>query len=110
PASSPSVLGVGGTEIDGSGAERTWGVRGGAGGGGSSESLDKPAYQVGVGPSAGDGARDEPDVSALAGSPGVEVYTHGPAVGAAAPRGAAMWAHIDQSRGGGGLPRGMESL
>jgi kumamolisin len=108
PASSPYAIGVGGTQIDPAGSgtgEVAWdswgGEFSGAGGGGASESLDKPAYQNGVTPN--DGARDEPDVSALGGPPGVEVFLNGKAIpiggtSAAAPMWAGMWALLAQGK------------
>ena len=119
PASSPSIIGVGGTQIAFNGTEVVWGGGrnpNGGGGSGISESNDKPAYQMGLNPFANDGARHEPDVSALAGAPGVEIYLKGQTTvaegtSAAAPIWAGVWAVIDQVKGGGkGLPNGMESL
>ena len=86
---------------------------GGATGGGVSESLDKPAYQTGVTPA--DGARDEPDVSALAGAPGVVVYLDGAAGGfggtsAATPMWAGMWALIAQAKGLTSVSNGLEQI
>jgi subtilase family serine protease len=116
PASSPYAVGVGGTQVDNTNGtsptfEVTWGGNGG-GGGGASESFDKPAYQMTVTPN--DNSRDEPDVSALAGSPGVSCGgCFGPVEGtsAATPMWAGIWALIDQAKGGGkGLPMGLESL
>jgi kumamolisin len=106
PASSPDVIGVGGTQLDqNSGAEVAWddwtAMIPGAGGGGVSESLDKPDYQKGATPS--DNARDEPDVAALAGAPFIGVYVMGlpfanPIAGtsAAAPIWASSWALVEQ--------------
>jgi kumamolisin len=114
PASSPFAVGVGGEQLASDGSEQAWGEKGGGGGGGGpSESFDKPAYQMGVTPD--DGARDEPDVVALAGYPGVMQIANGKLTGsagtsAAAPMWAAMWALIDQSQGGKGLPTGLENL
>lgn len=108
PSSSPNVIGVGGTEIDATNTEKPWdgwgGNLNGAAGGGASESIDKPAYQNGVGPGAGDGARDVPDVSALAGLPGVAIFQLGgeSAIGgtsAATPMWAGMWAVLAQNKG-----------
>jgi subtilase family serine protease len=118
PASSPFVVGVGGEQVSAQGAEQAWGGPnggGGGGGGGQSESFDKPAFQAGVGPFANDGARDEPDVAALAGPPGVTIIAGGmpntvEGTSAAAPMWAGMWALIDQARGGKGLPSGLEQL
>ncbi len=52
---------------------------GGAGGGGQSLYFKKPAFQIGVGPEASDGARDVPDLAleAASGTPGVAVYDCG---------------------------------
>jgi kumamolisin len=121
PASSPSAIGVGGTQLNGT-TEEVW-YQGGfpplfpssSGGGGASESFDKPSYQAGVGPGANDGARDEPDVAALAGSPGVSIVQGGKTnaaegTSAAAPIWAGVWALIDQGRGGAGITTAHESL
>jgi subtilase family serine protease len=113
PASAPAVVGVGGTQLDGNDnvTEIVWNSLGtnfaGATGGGVSESLDKPAYQVGVTPN--DGARDEPDVAALAGYPYVTIYmteagstrTTATIAGtsAATPMWAGIWALLGQSNG-----------
>ena len=110
PASSPSVIGVGGTQLTGPN-EVAWGF----GGGGKSEDLDKPAYQAGVGPYPNDGVRDEPDVAALAGGPGVQIVIGGgvniaQGTSAAAPMWAGVWARIDEAKGGTGLPKGIERL
>jgi kumamolisin len=115
PASAPNAVGVGGEQIATDGTEQAWGdpSNGGGGGGGPSETFDKPAYQVGVTPN--DNSRDTPDVVALAGSPGVVQIDSGKptaseGTSAAAPLWAAMWALIDQSQGGKGLPTGLEKL
>jgi len=110
PSSSPYVISVGGTQLGGNGAnpttgETVWGGAG-AGGGGQSEIIAKPAYQMGVGPYPNDGVRDQPDVAALAGGPGVCVYAQGqtfPSEGtsAATPMWAAVWAILDEVKGGG---------
>ena len=50
-------------------------VHGRGAGGGVSESLDKPAYQVGATPA--DSSRDEPDVAAIAGGSGVLIVDQG---------------------------------
>src|SRR6185369_11348168 len=74
PGSSPFAVGVGGTMIGTGGVEVTWNENatgGGAGGGGPSEIFSKPAYQQGKTPA--DGARDTPDLSAIAGGGGVWV-------------------------------------
>ncbi len=106
PAASPYVLGVGGTELS-QNKEVVWGGLG-AGGGGQSQIIVKPSWQQGVGPYPNDGARDVPDISALAGSPGVTtvVGTSGFAsqgTSAAAPIWAGVWAMLDQARGGVGM-------
>ncbi len=115
PASSPYVVGVGGTEVSGT-TEVVWNdnqTGNGAGGGGVSESLDKPAYQTGVTPN--DASRDEPDVSALAGSPGLAIVVNGAAssvggTSAATPIWAGVWALIDQKKGGGGIKDGLTHM
>jgi kumamolisin len=70
PASSPHVLGCGGTRLEPGAAETVWndGTCGGATGGGVSDTFDLPDWQVsaGVPPSANPGAhvgRGVPDVS-----------------------------------------------
>ena len=117
PASSPYVVGVGGTEVKTGTTELVWdwgSTIGGATGGGASESFDKPSFQTGVGPGASDGARDEPDVAALAGGPGVIVYLDGSAAGyggtsAATPMWAGVWA-IEQAKGHKTITNGLETL
>jgi kumamolisin len=116
PASSPYVVGVGGTAINTGTTEIVWdwgGGIGGATGGGPSESLDKPAFQMGVTPA--DGARDEPDVAALAGAPGVIVILDGNTGGfggtsAATPMWAGVWALIEQGKGHKTITNGLETL
>jgi len=120
PASAPWVIGVGGTQLDDNNVEVVWNSFGtnfvGATGGGVSESLDKPAYQVGVTPN--DGARDEPDVAALSGYPYVSVYLAGGtknvlAIGgtsAAAPMWAGIWALLEQKTGGAPITNGHERI
>jgi kumamolisin len=118
PASSPFVVGVGGTQLTSAGVETTWdnwgtGIPGltemGAGGGGASESQDKPDYQQILGSDGktmvtpNDGARDEPDVSALAGPPFINIEVMGvtaPVAGtsAAAPMWAAVWSLVEQGK------------
>ncbi len=71
PASSPYVVGVGGTQVLDATTEMLWD----GSGGGVSESFDKPAYQTGLTPS--DSSRDEPDVAALAGGSGVAIVSNG---------------------------------
>jgi kumamolisin len=121
PASSPFAVGVGGTMLSGAspGSEVAWnedsaGNGALAGGGGPSEMLAKPAFQIGVTPD--DGARDTPDVAALAGAPGVSVLAFGgmayvaKGTSVAAPIWAAVWALVDQGKGGGGLSDGLTRL
>jgi kumamolisin len=113
PASAPWAIGVGGTQLDANGTEVVWntnpgapGVPAGGSGGGASETLVKPDYQAGVTPN--DGARDEPDVAALAGPPDVEVYLSNfglpnnlvPVGGtsAATPVWAGIWALLEQGK------------
>ncbi len=134
PASSPYVVGVGGTQINTAAAagkvatELAWnswsaGMTGipGATGGGASESLDKPAFQMGVTPD--DGARDEPDVSALAGPPYVNIYeealttlgapsaiTQVAGTSAATPMWAGVWALIEQGKSNPTITNGLTEL
>ena len=116
PASSPYVVGVGGTAVNTGTTEVVWDWGGGipgATGGGASESLDKPAFQMGVTPN--DGARDEPDVAALAGAPGVVVILDGSAGGfggtsAATPMWAGAWALLEQGKGHKTITNGLETL
>jgi kumamolisin len=118
PASSPYAVGVGGTMLV-SGVEEAWdedtaGVTPLAGGGGPSEAEPKPAFQVGATPD--DGARDTPDVAAIAGAPGIMLYAFGGSMQAAkgtsvaAPLWAAVWALVDQAKGGTGLGDGLTRL
>ena len=117
PASSPSVIGVGGTQINTGTTEVVWNTNGtanpGAGGGGPSESLDKPAYQVGATPN--DGSRDEPDVAALSGPPYISIVVNGAANGvggtsAATPIWAGAWALIEQAKNHVGISQAQEKL
>jgi kumamolisin len=109
PTSSPYIVGVGGTMIGSGGVEVTWNQNasgGGAGGGGPSEVLTKPAYQMGKTPN--DNARDTPDIAAIAGGGGVFIAVkgqHGTVGGtsAAAPVCAGAWALVDQGKGGMGI-------
>ena len=101
PASSPNVVGVGGTQVASATTESAWNDAGG----GVSESLDKPAYQMGVTPS--DSSRDEPDVAAIAGGQGVAIYDNGSltAVGgtsAATPIWAGIYAVLLQQKAAAG--------
>jgi kumamolisin len=98
PSTSPYVIGVGGTQIT-MGQEVTWG----GSGGGQSEAVDKPAYQIGVGDPRyqNDGVRQTPDVAALSAAPYVTVVfgTSTSASGgtsAAAPMWAAIWSLLNQ--------------
>ncbi len=102
PASSPDAVGVGGTQLSG-GVEVAWT----GGGGGQSEINVKPAYQIGVGPFPNDGVRDVPDISAIAGNPGISIFLQGQiglleGTSAASPMVAALWVLLDQAKGGGG--------
>jgi kumamolisin len=112
PASSPYVIAVGGTELDSTNnAEIAWP----AGGGGQSEIIDKPAFQTGHTPA--DGVRDEPDVAAIAGVPGVAIYGQGmlfagvQGTSVATPVWAAIWALLDEAKGNhAGFGNGAERL
>jgi subtilase family serine protease len=141
PADIIYALGVGGTELstntttqtvpasgeivwneNGNPTPATFGEPfGGAGGGGVSTLVLKPAFQTGVGPGASDGARDIPDVSALGGSPGVEIWQTNPqtnqpqvnlvaGTSAASPMWAGMWAIIAQAKGVTSINNGAEQL
>lgn len=97
PASSPNVVGVGGTQTSGANTEAAWN----GAGGGPSETLDKPAYQVGATPA--DSSRDEPDVAAIAGGAGVAIYSQGAPSGvggtsAATPIWAGLYAVLLQQK------------
>ncbi len=110
PASSPYVIGVGGTAILG-GVEKAWS----GGGGGQSELFPKPAYQIGVGPYPSDDARDVPDVAALAGDPGVATYFQGTVqvaegTSAASPIWVGIWAMLAEARGHVGMPNAHENI
>jgi kumamolisin len=118
PSSSPYVMSVGGTECTNGcvpGTETVWGP-GGAGGGGQSEIIPKPAYQQGVGPYPTDGVRDQPDIAALGGPPGVSVFAQGQTfasegTSAATPMWAAAWTVLDQVKTGGkGIFNGHERM
>jgi kumamolisin len=140
PASSPYAVGVGGTDISAiagattpASGEIPWNDNdltisffgpakfGGAGGGGVSESLDKPAFQTGVGPGKNDNSRDEPDVAALGGNPGVEIWMVDPSTGAetaeptagtsaATPMWAGIWALIAQAKSLTSINNGLEQI
>jgi kumamolisin len=117
PASSPYAVGVGGTMLDANGIEVAWNestASGATGGGaGPSEMYVKPAYQMGVTPN--DGARDEADVSGIAGGAGVYMMARGQKFGvggtsAAAPIWAGVWALVVQGKGGAGLTDGLTRI
>ncbi len=110
PASSPFAVGVGGTMIGAGGVEVTWNQNSVgnelAGGGGPSEIFPKPTWQQGKTPS--DGARDTPDIAAIAGGGGVWINVgtmHGGVLGTsvATPVCAGAWALVDQGKGGNGI-------
>jgi kumamolisin len=109
PASSAYAIGVGGTQLTNASTEVAWSDEVGAGGGGLSELFPTPSWQVGVGPYPTQNARRVPDVSALAGTPGVNIYIGGFGVGsvegtsAAAPMWGGIWALIDQAGGNVGI-------
>jgi kumamolisin len=117
PASSPYVLSVGGTEIVAPPVETAWS----AGGGGQSEILDKPPFQIAQAgdtrartPS--DGVRDEPDIAAIGGVPGVAIYGQGmlfagvEGTSVATPIWAGVWALLDEAKGHAGFSNGAERL
>jgi len=113
PASSPYVLSVGGTELDAANAnaEIAWPD----GGGGQSEIIDKPAFQTAATPA--DRVRDEPDVAAIAGVPGVAIYGQGmlfagvQGTSVATPIWAGIWALLDEAKGNhAGFTNGAERL
>ncbi|HEX8950478.1 MAG TPA: S53 family peptidase [Polyangia bacterium] len=125
PASAPFAVGVGGTQINSGTTEVVWNsypgnilVPGGGGGGGVSESLDKPAFQMGVTPN--DGARDEPDVASLAGAPYINIYIAGASplgnttptggTSAAAPVWAGVWALLEQAKNHAAITNSLEGL
>lgn len=104
PSSSPYAFGVGGTQLTSGGVEQAWGY----GGGGLSEIFPRPTWQNGVGPYPTVDARQVPDVSALAGDPGVatvfgNTVSASQGTSAAAPMWAGVWALVDESRGGIGM-------
>jgi len=103
--------------LDSTNAEVAWNqnspTQPGAGGGAPSEVFVKPAYQMGVTPD--DGARDLPDVAAIAGTPDVNVYllrTNLPVGGTsvASPLWAGIWSLVDQAHGGTGLTDGLTRI
>lgn len=79
PASSPQVIAVGGTTAT-TPSDRTtqtgWADSNGASGGGASGRFSRPAYQASA---VSGGQREVPDISALAGQPGFELYSTSPA-------------------------------
>ena len=117
PSSSPYVISVGGTELDTTN-EIAWP----SGGGGTSEIIDKPPFQS---PHPGDarartpadGVRDQPDIAAIAGPPGVAIYGQGmlfagvEGTSVATPVWAGIWALLDEAKGGhAGFGDGAERL
>jgi kumamolisin len=111
PASSPYVVGVGGTQTASATTENAWN----GAGGGPSETLDKPAYQA-VGTPA-DSSRDEPDVSAIAGGNGVSIVSKGSSTAvlgtsAATPIWAGIYANLLQAKApaGKGITTALESF
>lgn len=116
PASSPNVLGVGGTTLNADpstgtiSSEAVWngGSSGGATGGGVSDAYAVPSWQANAGVPARSGGgtgRGVPDVAAVADpSTGYQVYVDGQALvfggtSAAAPLWAALAARLAQSLG-----------
>jgi kumamolisin len=103
PASSPNVLGCGGTSLPGGGGEVAWnnGVSGGASGGGYSAHFPLPAWQTGV----ANAMRGVPDVAGDADpATGYQVSVDGTATviggtSAVAPLWAGLVALINQSVG-----------
>jgi kumamolisin len=117
PGSSPYVVSVGGTDVTASiqggnvtgwESESTWQISdsNGASGGGKSVAFAKPDYQKQLTPA--DGARDVPDVSALADdvNDGVWIFLHGKlsygwgGTSDAAPMWAGLYAIVLQKYGG----------
>jgi kumamolisin len=110
PASSPWVIGVGGTELSG-GNEVCWSGSGGA----ESEQNPKPPYQQGISPYPNNDARMVPDVSALAGAPGVTVMIGNSryafnGTSASAPMWAGVWALLHQRKASTGIKNAHERL
>ena len=108
PASSPYVLGCGGTRLPPQGAETAWndGAQGGAGGGGYSAHFPRPAWQTGSGPALmAKTGRGVPDVAGDADPvTGYNVTIGGQATvvggtSAVAPLWASLIALCNQSRG-----------
>ena len=117
PASSPYVLAVGGTMLDGAQEVAWWSApgdrsqpRGGSTGGGVSVKFERPEWQDVHVPSLTAGAIDGrvvPDVAALAGPPGYSLVFDGQATlnggtSAAAPLWTALIARIAAAGGGAG--------
>ena len=82
PASSPSVVGVGGTAFTSvttpydPSSQVAWSDGRGMSGGGPSQLFARPAFQAAAAPAAT--SRMVPDISALAGHPGFDVFTTAP--------------------------------
>jgi kumamolisin len=109
PASSPYVVGVGGTQPASMTTETTWPESGGA----PSESFDKPAFQMVMTPA--DNARDEPDIAAVASSvaykDSVNFFGAIGGTSAAAPICAGLWAVLVQQKAPtAGITTGLESI
>jgi kumamolisin len=115
PASSPFVLAVGGTMLDGEDEVVWWNTpgdrsqpRGGSTGGGVSVKFPRPAWQTTKVPSLNAGSIDGrvvPDVAALAGPPGYSLVFDGQqtlngGTSAATPLWTALIARIAAARGG----------
>ena len=82
PASSPSVVGVGGTSFTTAydpSSQVAWSDGSGMSGGGPSQLFARPAFQAAAAPAAT--SRMVPDISALAGNPGFDVVTTAPITG-----------------------------
>jgi kumamolisin len=121
PTSSPYVISVGGTQLTLDAMSNVTGeIAWSAGGGGQSEILGKPAYQVAQAGDTrprtpADGVRDVVDIAALSGPPGINYYGQGQQQSAegtsfATPMWAGIFALIDQARGGQGISNGAERL
>lgn len=110
PASSPYVVGVGGTQPIDANTEMAWS----GAGGGPSESFDKPNFQVTAGVMPNDGSRDEPDIAAAAASVAIrDSVTGTPSVGgtsAATPICAGLWATLLQNKKPTGITNGLEEI
>jgi kumamolisin len=111
PASDPNVTGVGGTRLTVT-SSNTWSNETAwtDGGGGVSSVFSAPSYASSVEKSSSDGARQVPDVAALADTtPGLSIYTEGEwtvvgGTSAAAPEWAAFGADYNQQAAGSGAP------